>query len=458
MLRIHRLAILTLLPGMLAGQGLPASATAKRVVDSLALDYVTSRQAPGVAIAVLRGTDTISIVAFGKANLELDVPATPRTVYRIGSVTKQFTAAAVLQLIEQDRIRLQDSIGAHLAGLPEAWRPVTILQLLNHTSGIPSYTGLGEEWQKRWGEEMTPGTIIAMVGDRPMDFAPGTSWSYNNTGYILLGMLIEHVTGRSWGDDLAIRFAGPLGMSDTRNCLGTPLIPRRASGYQQESGEWANAAYLAMSQPYSAGAMCSTVGDLARWNRALHTGGVVSAASYERMVTPVGAAGVKPRYGFALMLDTIAGRELITHGGGIHGFVAANGWLPEAELSVTVLTNSGGGSPDRLMKQIIRASLGAPLDRTTTVPLSESERDSYVGVYLLMLPPGPMEFTIAADGNGLAAQLVGQNPIPIKHLGNHTFGADFDPSVRIVFTMVDGRAVKVTLRQDGGTFDGERRP
>lgn len=455
-----RLAALLLLPTTLAAQAMPSPAAAKRVVDSLARDFITRDQAPSVAIAVLRGNDTISIAAFGKADLELDVAATPQSVYRIGSVTKQFTSSAVMQLVEQGKVKLDDSIGVHLPGLPTAWRRVTVFQLLNHTSGIPSYTGLGEVWRKRWAEEMTPDTIIAMVVDKPMDFPPGTKWNYNNTGYILLGMLIEKVTGHTWGEEIASRFAGPLELADTRNCLNDPLVARRVPGYVQDSGKWGNAPYLAMTQPYAAGAICSTVGDIARWNRALHTGKVVSTASYERMTTPVGAADLaEPHYGFGLIRDTIAGRDLITHGGGIHGFVSANSWLPSAGLSVTVLTNGGANPPGPLMQQIIRASIGAPLVLPpAAAPLAAAVRDSYVAVYELMLPPGARDFTIAAAGDGLTAQLAGQGPIPLNYLGNHTFGADFDPSLRIIFTVESGRTTKLTLRQGDGVFEAIRRP
>jgi len=199
---------------------------------------------------------------------------------------------------------------------------------------------------------------------------------------------------------------------------------------------------------------------MARWNRALHTAKVVSTTSYDRMTTPTGTANVTPPlYGFGLIRDTIAGRDLITHGGGIHGFVTSNSWLPSAALSVTVLTNGVASPPDRLMKQIIRASIGAPLDvPKPAVPLAAADRDRYLGVYSLMLPPGPRDFTFAAAAEGMTAQLAGQGAIHLNYLGDHTFAADFDPSLRIVFTVENGRATQVTLHQGGGTVQGARRP
>jgi len=344
-------------------QTLPPASAVRRVADSLAQAFVAGRGAPSVAVAMVRGTDTLILQGYGLADIENHAPATAQSVYRIGSVTKQFAAAAVMQLVDGGKVKLDAPIGGYLPTLPAAWHPVTVRQLLNHTSGIPSYTGLGPVWAARWGEEMVPDTIVALTAGKPLDFAPGTNWSYDNTGYVVLGMLIEKVTGRSWGEDVTERFAKPLGLSSTRNCLTEPLIPHRAYGYDTKDGQWVNAKYLAMSQPFSAGALCSTAGDLIRWNRALHTGKVVSAESYRLMTTAEGAARRGARqYGFGLQVDSIAGRKAISHGGGIHGFITANTWVPSAELSVTVLTNSGSAKSGELLRQLARAALGAPLE------------------------------------------------------------------------------------------------
>jgi len=288
--RVRLAALLLLAPALAPAQALPPAGKVIPVIDSLARAFLADSSSPSVAIAVVRGGDTLAMRAWGKADLEQDVAATSGTVYRIGSVTKQFTAATVMQLMEIGKVRLDDSIGSYLPSLPRAWHAVTVRQLLNHTSGVPSYTDIGAAWQRRWGEEMTPDTLVALTAGLPMWFPPGTKWRYDNTGYVILGMLIEKVTGRSWGTEIEARFAKPLGLDNTRNCLNEPVIPHRARGYEHAKGGWDNTAYLAMTQPYSAGALCSTIGDLTRWNRALHTGKVVSAASYELMTTPSGAA------------------------------------------------------------------------------------------------------------------------------------------------------------------------
>ncbi len=462
MSRMHRVATLAILltPTALPAQSLPTVAAAHRVADSLARDFVARGEAPSVAIAVIRGADTIAFLAHGMADVELQVPATPASVYRIGSVTKQFTAVAVMQLAEQGKLSLDDSIAVHLADLPAAWRSVTVRQLLNHTSGIPSYTAIGAEWQRRWGEEMLPRTIIGMVADKPIDFAPGLQHRYNNTGYILLGMLIEELTDTRWGADLEERFSESLGLADTRNCMNGPIIPRRARGYEKLGDGWQNAAYLAMTQPYAAGAMCSTLGDMVTWNRALHAGTLVTGASYAVMTTPVPPAGSGAMgYGFGLAADTVARQRMVAHGGGIHGFSTANAWVPSAELSVTVLANSGSARTNPLMGQLARAALGQPLMVAPTVlPLSAADRDRYIGTYVLQLPPGPMDFVVATAADGtLTGKMGGQPALPLKFLGDHTFGADFDPTVRVIFAVVDGRATGMTLRQRGQETRGARK-
>ena len=445
------------LPAALGAQALPPAATVARVSDSLARAFIAERGAPSVAIGVVRGRDTIVMQAWGKADLELDVDATVRSVYRIGSVTKQFTSAAVLQLAEQGKVRLDDSIGTWLTALPAAWRPVTVRQLLNHTSGIPSYTSLGPAWARRWGEEMTPDTLVALTAGMPMRFAPGSRWEYDNSGYVVLGMLVERVTGHSWAADIEERFAKPLGLEDTRNCMTGPVIARRARGYEPQGNSWVNAAFLAMSQPYAAGAMCSTVLDLARWNRALHSGQVVSAASYDMMTTPEGAA-VARRYGFGIGRDTVGGRPVLSHGGGIHGFITANAWVPSAELSVTVLTNSGAARADRLQRQLTLAALGAPLDQPPkVVALAAADRAKYVGTYSVAFPNGARDLTVAEQGDQLTGQLAGQGAIPLLHYGSHTFGASVDPSLRITFVVEGSRATKLVVVEGGGRFDGVRK-
>jgi D-alanyl-D-alanine carboxypeptidase len=438
-------------------QSPPPKGTVNRLVDSLAAHFVATHGAPGISIAVVRRGDTLVMGGWGKADLENDVPATARTVYRIGSITKQFTSSAVMQLVEQGKVKLDDSIGTYLPTLPTTWRGASVRQLLNHTSGVPSYTDIGMRWVKRWAEEMIPDTLIALTAKDTMWFKPGTSWQYDNSGYVVLGMLIEKLTGHTWATDITERHAKPLGLSDTQNCMVQPVIPRRAQGYSDVSGTWMNSPYLAMSQPYAAGALCSTVGDLARWDQALGSGKVVSPAAYVQMTTPVGAAA-KSRYGFGLTRDSLEGHVLISHGGGIPGFISANAWFPEDRMSVTVLTNSGSARADYLMAQVARAALGLPLQRVPTrVTITAAERAQYVGTFSLVLGGAARDFTFFERDGELYGQVAGQPANVLIPAGHDTFGASFDPSLRIIFSVENGKATKMTLKQGGQSFDGARK-
>jgi CubicO group peptidase (beta-lactamase class C family) len=251
-----------------------------------------------------------------------------------------------------------------------AWRGVRLRQLLNHTSGIPSYTDTGERWTRRLGEDMTPDSLVAMTARDSMSFRPGTGWRYDNTGYVLLGMILERRSGKPYARLVSDQLFTPLGLASTRYCETAPLIPHRAHGYGRLPSGLVNAPYLSMTQPFSAGALCSTVGDLARWNYLLATGKVVSAASYARMTTPEGVAATKAplHYGYGLAVDTLDGHPRILHGGGIFGFISANAYFPADSLSVTVLANAAPSNPDALAKDVARVVLGLPPTPRTPTP------------------------------------------------------------------------------------------
>jgi len=440
-------------------QATPSKAQVARVVDSLAKEFITDKEhgSPGVSVSIVRGSDTLVMKGWGMADLANAVPATAQTVYRIGSITKQFTSSAVMQLVQDGRVKLDEPIGTYLPTLPEAWRAATVRQYLNHTSGVPSYTNVGQRWVRRWGEEMPPDTLIALTANDTLWFKPGTSWRYDNSGYVVLGMLMEKVTGRPWGTDMYERFFKPLGLTNTENCLSRPLIKHRAQGYELVKGEWTNAQYLAMTQPYAAGALCSTVGDLAKWDHALGTGRVVSPQSYAMMTTPEGAAAPR-HYGFGLGTDTLAGQQVIRHNGGINGFISDNAWFPDVQMSVTVLTNSGSARAGDLLNQVAREALGVPLVRPPKrVALSAAELEKYAGTYVMTFGGQSRDFTFTVKDGQLISQMEGQGPVPVIPYGNNTFGVSFDPNARLVFTMSGDRATKVELRQGGNTVVGDRK-
>lgn len=434
---------------------MPARAETAALVDSVARAYFNSQRAPGIAVAVVRGSDTLLMRGYGLADRAAGRAVTPSTVFRLGSLTKQFTSAVVLQLADEGKFSLDDSIGAHVRDLPAPMRGAAVRHLLNHTSGVANFTAV-PAYVGTWRRTLNGYDIVALVADKPLDFAPGSAFRYSNTGYVLLGMLIESATGQTWHEAVTQRFGARLGVHSLRACPTTPTPATDALGYEPAGadGAWADTPFLDMSIPHAAGALCATAPDFVTWQRALHGGRVLPAASYARMTTPEGAGG---RYGFGINREALGGRTVFIHTGGVNGFSTVALRVPDADLDVVVLTNSGAADPARLAGLLAQAALGIPLPVIPpTLPLAAVDRDRYVGTY--GFGPARLPFHIRADGARITSQLQGQGVIPLNHLGNHTFGADFDPNVRITFTIVDGQAVKFTLLQGGRTMEAVRIP
>jgi D-alanyl-D-alanine carboxypeptidase len=455
------LALCSLSPYGVADAQRPTRAALQRTVDSLVANALAEGPVAGMSVAVVRGKDTIVMKGYGYADVENDVPATPETVYRIGSITKQFTAAATMQLVEQNKLSLDDTVGKYLPTLPVAWRGVPIRHLLNHTSGIPSYTSAGPRWFSKMRLDLPHDSLIGIIAADSMDFARGSQWRYNNTGYYLLGMVIEKVTGRSYADVVRDQLAAPLGLRATMYCGIQPLIKRRAQGYQPADGKLVNADPLSMNQPFAAGALCSTVGDLVAWQRALVTGRVVKPGSYTAMTTAEGAA-TRRGYGYGLNMDSLGSQRRVQHGGGINGFNSMLAFYPADTLSIAVLGNTNGPWVDRVASNVARAAFGLPLvappPRPVDLATTAEERARFAGTYRLALPNGnSLDLRVFERDGKLLAQGAGQGEVPLLYQGNATFGADFDRSLRLTFA-AGNPAPKVTLLQGGATIDGPRVP
>jgi CubicO group peptidase (beta-lactamase class C family) len=325
-------------------------------VDDYLRAQMERRHVPGLAVAVVRDGKPVKLKGYGVASAELKAPVTKDTAFELASVTKQFTAAAVMLLAEDGKLGLEDPISKHLEGLPEAWQPVTVRQLLDHTSGIRSYTSVPAlEFRK----DYTKDELLKLVRDAPPDFKPGERWSYNNTGYFLLGMLIEKASGREYGTFLRERIFQPLGMHDTRLNDRSAVIPNRARGHSWRDGALRNGEYVSPTQPYSAGALVSTVADMAKWDAALTQGSLFKKETLEQMWTPAKLNDGKPTtYGLGWQVDTYRTRKRISHGGGIPGFSTNIMRFPEDRLSVIVLANSDSAIADSLASGV--AALYSP--------------------------------------------------------------------------------------------------
>jgi len=335
----------------------------------------------GCAALVARNGEIIYRKAFGMADLELSVPMQPEMVFRIGSITKQFTAVAILQLMEQGKLALDDDITKFIPDYPTQAYKITIEHLLTHTSGIKSYTSIRRS-QSEMRNDMKPEEVIDFFKNQPMEFAPGTKWNYNNSGYFLLGYIIETVTGRTYSEYLQENFFTPLGM--TGSCYGSErkIIKNRARGYSPDGEGVVNADYLSMTLPYSAGAIMSTVDDLYKWNRALTSYKLISRESLEKAHTPYKLAnGKSTSYGYGWFLSELQGSPTIEHGGGINGYLTSSVYLPEEDLFVALFSNNNGKAPEFSALRMAALAIGKPL-KTTEMKLEEAALKEYQGIYV----------------------------------------------------------------------------
>jgi CubicO group peptidase (beta-lactamase class C family) len=316
-------------------------------------DYVNSEMAkhriPGLAMVVVEDGKTTKAQGYGVANLELNVPVTPDTVFEIGSVTKQFTAGGILLLAQEGRLSVDDPIAKYLKNVPDAWTNITIRHLLTHTSGIKNYNSLpGFELRKH----LTQGQFIEAMSKVPMDFKPGDSWKYCNTAFNLLGFIIENVSGQNYWDFMWQRVFQPLGMNTTTNRLPGLVIPNRASGYEQTNHVHINRDYD-LTDIFSAGAIVSTVKDLAKWNAALDGDQLFTPATKQLMWSPVRLNDGKPhQYGFGWFLDPENGHKNIGHSGSTSGFSASIQRFPDDKVAVIVLTNTDEAVATAIAKKV----------------------------------------------------------------------------------------------------------
>ncbi|HEX6063292.1 MAG TPA: serine hydrolase domain-containing protein [Longimicrobiales bacterium] len=437
------------------GAALAAPAAAQTPVaarlDSIARTALSEMKIPGMSVAVIKGRDTLLFRGYGYADLENDVAATPHTVYRIGSVTKQFTAAAILRLAEQGKLSVDDTVQKFFPGYDTKGNRVTVHHLLNHTSGIRSYTSIGPRWERTTRLEIQHDSMIALFSSEPFDFKPGLDWRYNNSGYYLLGVIIERLSGKQYGDYLQEEFFTPLGLTSTQYCDMTRLVKGRADGYQPKpEGGWINAEPMSMSHPFAAGALCSTVGDLAAWTRVLMAGRVVNAPSLTRMLTPGKLSnGDAHTYGYGLFVTQLDDRREISHGGGINGFVSALAYYPADTLTVAILTNTGAANVTRLQRRMARAALGMPDFKPKDLPLTAAELARFAGSY----QDGENAIQVSSEGGKLFwKQPSWTKPERLRSEGGGVFIPESDEDVRITFLPGNARAQRLVIMYMGQKF------
>lgn len=361
----------------------PADFSAK--ADSI-VEQAWPANGPGAAVIVTEGGKTVYERGRGLANVETKTPITPDTVFRIGSITKQFSASVLLQLIHEGKLSLDDPLSKFLPNYPQPGASATVRELLSHTSGIQSYTDIpGWMVEANTNRRYTTQQLIDVFKDKPQVTKPGETWAYNNSGYILVGAVIEKVTGKPWYQAVHDRIAVPLHLSKLRYGVEESKTPNMAVGYAiGDDGKAGAAPKIDMSVPGAAGALIGTVGDLATWANALHHGRVLDPASYKATITPTKTSdGKEWPYGFGMMLGDMRGHPTIGHDGGIFGFVTSSIYVPEKDVFVAVYTNTAPPitPPDMIAGKLAMLAIGDPFPAFHAQPVDSKAVQPFLGVY-----------------------------------------------------------------------------
>ena len=446
-----QLSLLTLTAAGASAQA-PSAAELTKTIDALAAEQLAKPGGVGLSIAVAQRGKILLAKGYGLADAELAAPADAQTMFRIASITKEFTASIVMRLVERKQLALDDELGKYLPDFPLQGHTVTLRQMLQHTSGIHSYTEISEDWMKVWPLELSHDELIAFVKDAPFDFEPGSDWHYSNTNYYLLGMVIEKVTGQSYAEALQAELCEPLGLTRTRYDSNRDLIKNRAQGYQLDGEQLVNDQMFGMSQPGGAGGILSTAGDLVRFSMALTSGQVVKPETFAQMrQSAVLPSGHDSRYGLGLRTDELAGQPRMWHAGGIFGFTSISFWLPDADLHVAVLSNSEAIVAADIADAIAYAALGVEPSAVKDEPIPADLIARLSGDYAFT--GIGMDAKVFGEDGQLKLQASGQEAFRLLWQGGLEFRAEFDSEVKLVFA---ADAKSVALYQNHGKADGVR--
>lgn len=335
---------------------------------------------PGAAALVAKNGQVIYKKGFGMANLELDAPMQAGNIFRIGSITKQFTAIAILQLMEQGKLGLQDEITKFIPDYPTQGSKITIEHLLTHTSGIRDYASI-KDTARRGTVDFTTTEMIDYFKNQPMRFAPGARWEYSNSGYFLLGYIIEKITGKTYRQYLEEQIFRPLGMTSSLYASDTRIVKNRADGYTKNNKGIENAPYLSLTHPYAAGSIQSSVEDLFKWQQAVNSYKLVKKETLDKAFTRYKLNnGQETNYGYGWRLGYIQGSPTLWHGGLINGFIAMAMYLPKEDVYIAVLSNCDCNSPVDITAKLAALAIGKPYT-TQAITIDNASLAAYAGVY-----------------------------------------------------------------------------
>jgi CubicO group peptidase (beta-lactamase class C family) len=427
-------------------------------IDALIQNAYPSHE-PGAAVIAMRNGQTVLRKGYGMAQLELGVPLEPDTVFRIASVSKQFTAVAILMLMEQGLLALNDPLTRFLADYPTHGHIIMVEHLLTHTSGIPSYTSL-PAWFTQCRNDVSVEALIALFKDEPLQFAPGTRWAYSDSGYHLLGAIIEQLSGQTYAQFLQERIFTPVGMRQTWYDSHVRIVPHRAAGYTKEPDGYTNAVYISSTQLFATGGLASTVDDLALWDAALSSGALLRPETLQRAWTPYRLAnGLPIGYGYGWMVSTWQGRATMEHSGGLPGFDAYVVRVPEERVFVAVLSNNlRDPGPDLLALRIAALLFGQPYEAPAPITLDPAALAAYIGIYH---SEDGESWKITLDGSQLVAQQESEPSMELLPVALDTFFTPALPLSRLVFVRdaahgvsaleLQGRAGRPVVARRAGT-------
>lgn len=380
-MRLYLFILYTGLSTLSFGQSKQDKELVKQIDKSISDNY--KNYAPGCAVLIAKNGEVLLEKGYGTANIELNVQMKSEMVFRIGSITKQFTAMAILQLVDKGQMALTDSIQKFIKDFHFKEKTITIENLLTHTSGIKGYEQLDPKVPNAMRIDFSPKAVIDSLDKLSLEFAPNTRYNYSNSNYFLLGYIIEQVSGKSYQQYVKENIIEPAGLSSTFYESQTQLITNRANGYLLSDGKYWNADFISMALVYSAGALRSNVADLYKWHKALYEGKIVKRETFLRAIQPYKLAdGRQIDYGYGFFNKTENGINAIGHGGAIDGFRAIEMHYPEQEIYITLLCNSESDNFERFFQSISNIILGIKAENEQKeIKLSGEILDSYVGTY-----------------------------------------------------------------------------
>ena len=439
------LVLTTTMAGQSPAPGTLSVAELTRRIDDYVTAYVKVNDFSG-NVVLARDGKPLFLKSYGLANREWQIPNAPDTKFRIGSITKQFTSMLIMQLREQRKLKLEDSICTYIARCPDAWKPVTLQHLLTHTSGIVSHTSV-PAWQAKNMMPHTTEQVVDYVRDLPLRSKPGERFVYNNFGYYLLGMVVEKVTGTKYEDALKAQILTPLGMRDTGYDWPDTILPKRAAGYDGRAATLRNTRAIDMQSTLGSGAMYSTAPDMLKWDQALYGDKLLPDAAKRMMWTPV-----LDNYAFGWEIapasEKTFGQSRMSHSGGINGFGANFIRVPELRLTSIVMSNNEAIPATVMSNEILAIYYDQPVKLPVprmVAKVAPAILDRYVGKY--QLPSGAI-LTISREGTRLFGDVTGPGKFELTAESETKFVSD-TPETTITFTVESGAATQLVLNLAG---------